>query len=151
MSTLSAQAYKGTRDYYPADKRLQNYIFGSWKKVAHKYGYEEYGAPMLEPLEVYTAKSDSTLDKYDINKLSDFIKETLSDLGETYRRSTVPQIKALIGSIFPNGITYNQNGTLNHTINPMYQAILSIDTQGVSFGVEDGTRTRDLRCHRAAL
>jgi len=61
MSTLSAQAYKGTRDYYPADKRVQNYIFDHWKKVAHTYGYEEYGAPMIEPLEVYTAKSGQEL------------------------------------------------------------------------------------------
>lgn len=57
MSTLSSQAYKGTRDYYPADKRVQNYIFSTWKRVAEQYGYEEYGTPLLEPLEVYAAKS----------------------------------------------------------------------------------------------
>src|SRR5680860_138602 len=28
MSSLSSQPYKGARDYYPADKRVQNYIFG---------------------------------------------------------------------------------------------------------------------------
>lgn len=61
MSSLSTSPYKGTRDYYPADKRLQNYIFGVWKKVSQSYGYEEYGAPMLEPLEVYTAKSGQEL------------------------------------------------------------------------------------------
>ena len=57
MSTLSSQPYKGTRDYYPADKRIQNYIFSVWNKVSKLYGYEEYGAPTLEPLEVYAAKS----------------------------------------------------------------------------------------------
>ena len=61
MSTLSSQAYKGTRDYYPADKRLQNYVFATWRKVAERHGYEEYGAPILEPLEVYTAKSGQEL------------------------------------------------------------------------------------------
>lgn len=61
MSTLSPQPYKGTRDYYPADKRAQNYIFTTWKKVAERYGYEEYGAPMLEPLDVFTAKSGQEL------------------------------------------------------------------------------------------
>lgn len=61
MSTLSSQAYKGTRDYYPADKRVQNFIFDHWKRVSMSYGYEEYGAPMLEPLEVYTAKSGQEL------------------------------------------------------------------------------------------
>lgn len=57
MSVLSSQAYKGTRDYYPEDKRVQNYIFSTWRRVAEQYGYEEYGTPLLEPLEVYAAKS----------------------------------------------------------------------------------------------
>lgn len=61
MSTLSSQPYKGTRDYYPEDKRIQNYIFSTWRKMSQRYGYEEYGAPMLEPLEVYAAKSGQEL------------------------------------------------------------------------------------------
>jgi len=61
MNALSPQSYKGTRDYYPEDKRVQNYIFSVWHKVAMRYGYEEYGAPTLEPLDVYTAKSGQEL------------------------------------------------------------------------------------------
>ena len=61
MSNLSTQSYKGTRDYFPDDKRLQNYIFSTWKKTAESFGYEEYGTPLLEPLEIYTAKSGQEL------------------------------------------------------------------------------------------
>jgi len=61
MSTLSSQPYKGTRDYYPEDKRIQNYIFSVWRKVSESFGYEEYGASILEPLEIYTAKSGQEL------------------------------------------------------------------------------------------
>ena len=61
MSMLNSQPYKGTRDYYPEDKRVQNYIFATWRRVVTLHGYEEYGAPMLEPLEVYTAKSGQEL------------------------------------------------------------------------------------------
>lgn len=61
MSTLSSQPYKGTRDYFPAEKRVQNYIFNVWKQIAIGFGYEEYGAPLLEPLEVYAAKSGQEL------------------------------------------------------------------------------------------
>lgn len=57
MTALSSAPYKGTRDFYPEDKRVQNYIFKTWRRVAERYGYEEYGAPILEPLEVYAAKS----------------------------------------------------------------------------------------------
>ena len=61
MSALSSQPYKGTRDYYPEDKRTQNYIFNTWKKVVERFGYEEYGAPILEPIDVYAAKSGQEL------------------------------------------------------------------------------------------
>lgn len=57
MAHLSTSAYKGTRDYYPADKQVQNYIFGIWRKVSESFGYEEYGTPLLEPLELYAAKT----------------------------------------------------------------------------------------------
>ncbi len=61
MTALSPQPYKGTRDYYPEDKRVQNYIFDTWKKVVERFGYEEYGAPTLENLEIYAAKSGQEL------------------------------------------------------------------------------------------
>lgn len=61
MTALSPQPYKGTRDYYPEDKRVQNYIFETWKHVVERFGYEEYGAPVLENLEIYAAKSGQEL------------------------------------------------------------------------------------------
>lgn len=61
MKQLSPQPYKGARDYYPEDKRIQNYIFSIWRRVSEAFGYEEYGLPVLEPLEVYAAKSGQEL------------------------------------------------------------------------------------------
>ncbi|HXH26754.1 MAG TPA: histidine--tRNA ligase [Candidatus Acidoferrum sp.] len=61
MAYLSPQPYRGTRDLYPEDMRLQNYIFSVWRKVAESFGYEEYDAPLLEPFEVYAAKSGQDL------------------------------------------------------------------------------------------
>lgn len=61
MSSLSTQPYKGARDFYPEDKRLQNYVFATWKKVVESYGYEQYEAPLLEPLDLYAAKSGQEL------------------------------------------------------------------------------------------
>lgn len=61
MSNLSTQSYKGTRDYFPEEKRLQNYIFNIWRQTAESFGYEEYGAPILEPIELYLAKSGQEL------------------------------------------------------------------------------------------
>lgn len=61
MSALSTQPYKGTRDYYPEDKVIQNYIFATWRTVVEQFGYQEYGTPLLEPLDIYEAKSGQEL------------------------------------------------------------------------------------------
>lgn len=61
MAKLSTQPYKGARDFYPEDKRFQNYIFGVWKQVCEQYGYEEYTAPVLEPIELYTSKTSDEI------------------------------------------------------------------------------------------
>src|SRR5476651_1538448 len=54
---LSTKPYKGARDFYPEDERLQKYMFGKWREVAEIFGYEEYDAPILEPLDIYLAKT----------------------------------------------------------------------------------------------
>jgi histidyl-tRNA synthetase len=54
---LSTQPYKGARDFYPEDKRLQNYMFSSIRHTVERFGYEEYDAPILESLDLYLAKS----------------------------------------------------------------------------------------------
>ncbi len=54
---LSTQPYKGARDFYPEDKRKQKFMFDTIRRTVEKFGYEEYDAPILEPLELYLAKT----------------------------------------------------------------------------------------------
>jgi len=54
---LSTQPYKGARDFYPEDERLQKYLFSTMRRVVERFGYEECDAPILEPFELYAAKS----------------------------------------------------------------------------------------------
>ncbi len=54
---LSTQPYKGARDFYPDDMRVQNYFYETWKKVCLQYGFEQYDFPILEPLEIFSAKT----------------------------------------------------------------------------------------------
>lgn len=61
MTSLSYESYKGARDYYPDDMRVRNYIFDVWKRVSERYGYEAYDTPLIEPIEVYAAKSGQEL------------------------------------------------------------------------------------------
>jgi histidyl-tRNA synthetase len=61
MAVLSSESYKGARDWYPEDMRLREYIFATWRKVARSYGYEAYDTPLLEPIDVYEAKTGQEL------------------------------------------------------------------------------------------
>ena len=54
---MQSQALPGFRDFYPADLALRTHIFETWRKVATRYGFEEYDGPPLEPLDLYTQKS----------------------------------------------------------------------------------------------
>ncbi len=54
---LSTEAYKGVRDFFPEDMAVEKHIFGIWRRTAEKYGYEEYNASVLEPAELYRAKT----------------------------------------------------------------------------------------------
>ncbi|HVY67672.1 MAG TPA: histidine--tRNA ligase [Patescibacteria group bacterium] len=54
---LSLEPYKGTRDFYPEDQFVQEYIFRVWRRVVESYGYLEYAASLLEETELYKAKS----------------------------------------------------------------------------------------------
>jgi histidyl-tRNA synthetase len=61
--SLSTQPYKGARDFYPEDKRIQKYMFGILRDVVESFGYQEYDAPILEPLDIYLAKSGEEIVK----------------------------------------------------------------------------------------
>jgi histidyl-tRNA synthetase len=57
MSTLSNQPYKGTRDFYPEDMRFRRWMFDKLRDTVGRFGFQEYDGPMLEPFELYAAKT----------------------------------------------------------------------------------------------
>jgi histidyl-tRNA synthetase len=48
---------KGTRDFYPAEMRIRNFIIDGWKKVSLRNGFEEYDGPIFEYLKMFQIKS----------------------------------------------------------------------------------------------
>jgi histidyl-tRNA synthetase len=56
-TTIELQPVKGTRDFYPEDMRVRNWLFGHWRAIATKYGYEEYDACVLEHEQLYVRKA----------------------------------------------------------------------------------------------
>jgi histidyl-tRNA synthetase len=54
-------AVKGTRDYYPEDMALRNWLYQTIRQVSTSFGYQEWEAPMLETISLYAAKSGDEL------------------------------------------------------------------------------------------
>ncbi len=54
---------KGTRDFYPADLAVRNYLYQTMRMVSERYGYQEYDGPFLERIDLYAAKSGEELVK----------------------------------------------------------------------------------------
>lgn len=50
-------SYIGTRDFLPSVWSNLQYIFNTWRKVSESYGFREYEAPIICPLELFTDKS----------------------------------------------------------------------------------------------
>ena len=71
MGFLSTQPYKGTRDFYPEDMRVRNWMFAKIAQVVRSYGYGEYGGPILEPFELYAAKTGDEIVNQQLYSLVD--------------------------------------------------------------------------------
>lgn len=54
---MTFRALPGFRDFLPEDLAFRSHIFAAWRRVAARYGFEEYDGPPLEPLDLYTSKS----------------------------------------------------------------------------------------------
>jgi len=54
---------KGTRDFYPEQMAVRNWLYGTVRHVSESFGYQEYEAPLLESLDLYAAKSGEELVK----------------------------------------------------------------------------------------
>ncbi len=56
------QSLPGFREFYPDAFARRNHLFRQWRRSAHAYGFSEYDAPVLEPLELYKRKSGDEIE-----------------------------------------------------------------------------------------
>lgn len=55
------QAVKGTREFYPEQMALRNFIYDKVRAASRAFGYQEWDAPFIEPIDLYAAKSGEEL------------------------------------------------------------------------------------------
>jgi histidyl-tRNA synthetase len=56
------QSLPGFRDFYPEDFSRRQHIFRGWRQAASAFGFQEYDAPVLEPLDLYKTKSGDEIE-----------------------------------------------------------------------------------------
>jgi len=56
------QSLPGFREFYPEEFSRRQQIFAVWRQAAGAHGFQEYDAPVLEPLELYTTKSGEEIE-----------------------------------------------------------------------------------------
>ncbi len=61
MADARFQPLPGFRDFAPQECALRNYLFNTWRNVAHRYGFVEWEGPTIEPTELYLKKSGGEL------------------------------------------------------------------------------------------
>lgn len=57
------QAVKGTREFYPEQMALRNFIYDKVRAASQAFGYQEWDAPFIETIDLYAAKSGEELVK----------------------------------------------------------------------------------------
>lgn len=90
---LGTEAYKGVRDFYPEDMFVQNYIFEIMRNTVESFGYSEYATSILEPAELYEAKTGEEI----VNEQT----YTFTDRGDrrvTLRPEMTPSVARLVAA-----------------------------------------------------
>ncbi len=54
---------KGTREFYPEEMSLRNYLNAKVREASQSFGYQEWDGPFLETIDLYAAKSGEELVK----------------------------------------------------------------------------------------
>lgn len=94
-------AIKGTREFYPEEMALRNFIEEKARFVSQSFGYQEWDAPFIEAIDLYAAKSGEEL----VKKQSFVFEDRGGDL-VTLRPELTPSLARMIAArqnelIFP--------------------------------------------------
>lgn len=94
------QSVKGTREFYPEQMSLRNFIYEKVRTASQAFGYQEWDAPFIEPIDLYAAKSGEEL----VKKQSFTFEDRGGDL-VTLRPELTPSLARMIAAK-QNELTY---------------------------------------------
>jgi len=87
------QSVKGTREFYPEQMALRNFIYDKVRNASQTFGYIEWDAPFIETIDLYAAKSGEEL----VNKQSFVFTDRGGD-EVTLRPELTPSLARMIAA-----------------------------------------------------
>jgi len=87
------QSVKGTREFYPEQMFLRNFIYDKVRSASQAFGYQEWDAPFIETIDLYAAKSGEEL----VKKQS-FVFEDRGGEQVTLRPELTPSLARMIAA-----------------------------------------------------
>jgi histidyl-tRNA synthetase len=84
---------KGTREFYPEQMFLRNYLYEKVRAASQMFGYQEWDGPFIETLDLYAAKSGEEL----VKKQSFVFQDRGGDL-VTLRPELTPSLARMIAA-----------------------------------------------------
>ncbi len=89
----SVRSVKGTREFYPEEMALRNYIHEKVRAASESFGFQEWDGPFIESMELYAAKSGEEL----VRKQS-FVFEDRGGEVVTLRPELTPSLARMIAA-----------------------------------------------------
>lgn len=89
---MKYQTLPGFREFYPEQCAERNFIFRLWRQCAQRFAFSEYDGPVLEPLELLTAKSGDEI----VSQL--FCFEDKGGRAVTLRPELTPTLARMVGA-----------------------------------------------------
>lgn len=89
MTKPSLQPPRGTRDFYPDELRLRQWLFDRFRHTARCFGFEQVDAPVVEHAELFTRKAGEEI----VQQLYHF---TLHDRHLALRPEITPQVARMV-------------------------------------------------------
>lgn len=89
---MQFETLPGFREFYPDACARRNHIFAQWRQVARAFSFQEYDAPVLEPLELYIEKSGEEI----VGQLFNF--EDRGGRAVAMRPEMTPSLARLVGA-----------------------------------------------------
>lgn len=87
------QTVKGTREFYPEEMALRNFIYEKVRAASRTFGFQEYDGPFIETIDLYAAKSGEEL----VKKQSFTFEDRGGDL-VTLRPELTPSLARMIAA-----------------------------------------------------